>query len=95
MSRAPDGPDDVVARPSPEIPGRFDAVVPDVRLRAWMAGRRMIDGYWALVDGEEPVWRPPKWQVLLDRDGYNPLTAFETSSDTLRARPNAFDGSSS
>lgn len=71
MSRAPDGPDDVVVRPSPEIPGRFDAVVPDVRLRGWMAGR-MIDGYWALVDGEEPVWRPPAWQVLLNRDGYNP-----------------------
>lgn len=71
MSSDSNDADDVVARPSPEIPGRFDAVVPDVRLRGWMAGR-MIDGYWALVDGDEPVWRPPKWQVLLHRDGYDP-----------------------
>ncbi len=71
MSPDADDADDVIARPSPEIPGRFDAVVPDVRLRGWMAGR-MIAGYWALVDGEEPVWRPPKWQVLMDREGYDP-----------------------
>lgn len=68
MSRVPDGPDDVVERPSPEIPGRFDAVVPDVRLRGWMAGR-MIDGHWSQVDGEKAIWRPPLWQVLLDREG--------------------------
>jgi len=70
MSRDPDGTDDVIARPSPEIPGRFDAVIPDVRLRGWMAGR-MIDGYWAMVDGETPVWKPPTWQRLLSRDGYD------------------------
>jgi hypothetical protein len=69
MSRDPDDSDDVVARPSPEIPGRFDAIVPDVRLRGWMAGR-MIDGYWSQIDGEEAIWRPPRWQRLLDRDGY-------------------------
>ena len=71
MSRNPDDADDVVARASPEIPGRLDAVVPDVRLRGWMAGR-MTDGYWSQVDGEDPIWRPPKWQVLLQRDGYDP-----------------------
>ena len=38
-----------------------------------MAGR-MIDGYWSQIDGEEAIWRPPKWQVLLDRDGYDPTT---------------------
>ena len=72
MSSDTDGADEVVARPSPEIPGRFDAVVPDVRLRGWMAGR-MIDGYWALIDGEQPAWRPPKWQVLMSRQGYEPI----------------------
>lgn len=72
MSPTSDDANNVVARPSPEIPGRFDALIPDVRLRGWMAGR-MIDGYWAEVDGEEPVWRPPKWQVLLDRAGYDPI----------------------
>jgi hypothetical protein len=71
MSPTTDDADNVVARPSPEIPGRFDALVPDVRLRGWLAGR-MIDGYWALVDGEAPIWRPPKWKVLLDRAGYDP-----------------------
>ena len=32
----------------------------------------MIDGYWTEIDGEEPIWQPPRWMVLLDRDGYRP-----------------------
>ena len=81
MSRDPDGADDVIARPSPEIPGRFDAVVPDVRLRGWMAGR-MIDGYWAMVDGEDPVWKPPPHIHVRSGDG---IAAYWLEPVSLRA----------
>jgi hypothetical protein len=41
-----------------------------------MAGR-LIDGHWFAQDGREPVWRPPAWMQVLERDGYDRETEGE------------------